>query len=487
MFDLESTLLYVFNDYNYLTDGVENPQIKINIKNPIFGKQKLQKCNYIFQCKNLTVLRQTINLIASQAMWNPNEAKRSEFIFIIEEGNLSNIFTLLWGNRIINFIVIFVNRGGTKILISNPLVPQNQCGKKFNTYKEQSCFDVTPITFQKTIINYNKCLVIFAKLIPKEFRTIKSKYHDTIHLIMDLVKTVLNASVIQVYTNEQSYGKDTAHGIGVYEHFYGYDADGSNIFFFDDFVWIGSEPPERALLKTFFSAFRTEVWIMIFVVLISIIIVWCFIEAYTKRGCFTHENCFEICSYGISLMFAVSISKIPNVISLKLLLTSYLIYILHIHTAYTSDIVNDLVVPKFEGLIKSVEELADSDIPIILNEQGDNYFEGNYKNFTLFNKIINKIVRVTEYSPKMYESYKRNDKFRSHFFSTEITGSFRSVFRCTRGHYFIPSINKVITLITESGLQRTVYDEKKPTNTSIRVINITYYEQEHTKWSNHWD
>ncbi|KAF5299458.1 hypothetical protein FQR65_LT01038 [Abscondita terminalis] len=503
MLDSKSTLIYVFNDYNYLTDDLENPQIKINARYPIHGKQEIQRCNYIFQGKTLGIVQDNINSIALGKMWNVKDAKRNKFIFIVENGNKFDIFTVLWKNWILDFVVIYVEKSGIKVLTSDPLTSINECGQQCHTYKEQSCFDVTPITFQQIITNYNKCLIIFASLDP--VYAVKNKYGKTVDLIAKLVETILNASVIQIHTNEQNYIKDTQFGIELYEDLYGFDSDGTDVFFYDDFVWISSEPDARELLTNFFCAFSLLVWIMIIIVLILVIVAWCIIE-YCQIGAFACTNWYEICFFGISLMFGVSISKIPKMTSLKILLASYLIYILHIHTAYTSDIIDNLVVPKFDDLINSIEELADSDVPVIIGHISTSYyFLEDYENFTLYNNIKKKLVLVKEYSPEYYKNYKKffivalrsmfflewgrqnlytkNDKFRSHFFSTEITGSYRSVFRTFRSHFIIPSVNKVINIFMESGMHQAVYYKKQHSNFSLRVVNITYHEGEHKKWS----
>ncbi|KAF5273595.1 hypothetical protein FQR65_LT04594 [Abscondita terminalis] len=474
MFRNEHTLNFLFNNHEDLFKEIDIPHIRINTNFEFRDLLRTYSYNYVIHAETYNSYLKILRSVVTTTLWKDSLTQRGKTLIITEETNIDILFQLIWKLRTIKTIVLQYEQNDTNnftlnVYRADPSAFENDCGRRPNLISVKNCDDVTSVEFPQVITNYNKCLVMFGLSNSDSLQTPNNKFYKVLLGIMDEV--------------------------------YGYATnDSSNIFFEDDFVWIGTEPKLQSPFKMLFVPFTNSVWMMILLVLICVVLIWFLIISIFSDSSLNYVNLCQSFSNAVSLMFAVSISTIPNFASLKLLIIFYLVYIIHMQTAYTSDIVNDLIAPKFENQILNLESLAESDVPIFVLESMHSFLTKNekYGSETYF-KLKKKFIVISSYGDihsysltnyftvstrSLYfidwSGHKQVTKnFRDHFYNNDIEGSYRCVFQTLVGHYFLESLNKVLTFFFESGLY--VKNDVVPsvTNTSIKVTNVTFYKTDH--------
>ncbi|KAF5307089.1 hypothetical protein FQR65_LT07148 [Abscondita terminalis] len=427
----------------------DHPYIVVNMSNQIQGKYEGYGTNYIVQGKTAD---------NKGTVFNYHERK-----------DLAELFSFMWTGMAINVVVLYygdVNKNQDIIVYtSNPITSENKCGDEVNIIQSQRCNSANLIiTFPKIIKNYNQCTIVYGTNGAAKINNTKS-YMNTVRSTLDEVKKMMNATIAVKYINENEHNRAKFQYRHYFSNFvfnYPSNDDKTDIFFYDDMLWFGTKAEKK--LNTFFIPFSLNTWILILVVfIIAIVILWQgqVLQNFTS---FKFQTFFLSFSQITSLSFAVSTPLILKLTGLKILILFYLIYIIHIQTAYTSDSINNLVVPYYDDPIRNVRELADSDVPIFISKiHRQLFFDKDVTNFNTFNKINRKLIQVESYDEIINNSYRKYfvlvrqsmyafrftteiHKVQNRFISNEITGSLKVSFFMLNGHYMLPSINRAKTI-----------------------------------------
>ncbi|KAF5273596.1 hypothetical protein FQR65_LT04595 [Abscondita terminalis] len=372
MFYDVNTLIFVSNEYEDLFEEIDIPQVRVNTNYVVQNEFQTHSYNYVFHEKNIHSFLKTLSYIMNTNLWSFSLSPRGKVFIMTENKNISHFFQIVWITRNIKTIVLQYEQNGTNSFIVNvykadPFAFENNCGRRAHLISAHNCDDVTSIEFEQVIPNYNGCSVMFGLSNDQILTSTTFKYSKVLLGIIQAVRDTLNATVNYKYIPEALMNNISASfDIFAYDIIYGLSTETSHIVFEDDYVWIGTEPKLRSPFKTMFAPFTNGVWMMILLVLVCVTFLWFIIISVLIDSSFSYTNLLLAFSRAASLMFAVSVSTIPNVASLKPLVICYLVYIIHMHTAYTSDIINDLVAPKFDDQILNLETLADTDIPIFV-------------------------------------------------------------------------------------------------------------------------
>ncbi|KAF5302092.1 hypothetical protein FQR65_LT08642 [Abscondita terminalis] len=507
IFDESSTVVNVFSDQNMISNINELSHIAVNVSNEIKGVYDKYASNYILQAETINMIKFSLdNIILNGHLSNWPQSKRGRFIIITEEQDISAIFNWMWGFFIIDLVVLKYDDVIQNFLMhtSSPFLRENDCGLEANKIQRQICSSDAVIIFPEIIKNYNKCFYIYGVYDAKDINQVTPLF-SSLKLTLEAIETILN---ITIHVVEINPGEHDHIKFGI-RHYFGsglFDLtldDMTTIFFYDDFLWFGTKAEKH--LNTFFTPFSIKTWILIVIVFVLILIIWWLSLILHKLNAHKLETFFESFSQITSLLFGVALPVIPKPICIKFIILPYLLYTIHIQTAYTSDMINNLVIPQYEHNINNIDDLAKSDFPIFIqNEKFDAYFTEDVDNFETYTRIKRKLIAIQNIDETKNYTFKKffffsenylhslrtnsnNRKITNTFVSNDVSGSFRMAFFMQRGNYLLPSLNRVITFLHEFGFYLKAYeygDYFINTSVTTQVVDYIFDISEIEIWSN---
>ncbi|KAF5302068.1 hypothetical protein FQR65_LT08618 [Abscondita terminalis] len=400
IFDERSTVVNSFIDRNMITNINEVSHIVVNISKEVKGVYDKYATSYILQAKTINMIRFSLdNILNGYLSNNWYQSKMGRFIIITEEKNISAVFEQMWAFLITDLVVLHHDDANEELIIymSNQFLKENECGRKANKIEAQKCSSNINITFPKIIKNYNTCSFLYGVFYDLNFINEMTPLMLSIKLTLAEIKNMLNITIYlkKLAPNEHNTIKKQFRRYFTSSLIHFNSDVMTNIFFYDDLLWFGTKAGKR--LNTFFVPFLIETWILIFVVFVLIVLIWRQGLVFQKLNINKIQALFNSFSQTSSLLFGVGLPVIPKPICIKFIILPYLFYIIHIQTAYTSDLTNNLVVPQYEHVINNVEDLAKSDVPIfILNKEHEAYFINDVENFDIYNKIRRKLIKIED-------------------------------------------------------------------------------------------
>ncbi|XP_031349345.1 uncharacterized protein LOC116175393 isoform X2 [Photinus pyralis] len=249
-------------------------------------------------------------------------------------------------------------------------------------------------------------------------------------------------------------------------------ADNSDGFWTESYVWMGQKPHVISPSVTYFLPFKGVLWIIVIVTLIAVTLTWWLILRKTESSRTVTAVYVDV----ISLVLGVSISNEPRRIALRILVIFYLVYVIHIQTGYTSNLINILVLPKNEDSINNIDQLEKSTMEIYV--QRTVYYQYFGDHLESFKGIRNRLIVLkdsgyTHYLSKLnhtnYFAISRRSQVQTPKQYPSVTASYlkgkapnffvddspgldhQYCFIMTKGNYFLPSLNRIISYLYESG------------------------------------
>ncbi|KAF5274167.1 hypothetical protein FQR65_LT17070 [Abscondita terminalis] len=250
----------------------------------------------------------------------------------------------------------------------------------------------------------------------------------------------------------------------------------SSVIAYDDFVWIVPTPRKLVPGEVLKIVFKQNVWCAILLSYWVTSIMWWLLLKVMHNNSSISSTLLII--YSITLFG--STEKSPTRFSLKLIFISYVIYSVHIQTAFTSNLINILTVPQFEKPITSLEELANTNLSIFITEKHYNrYFEEEGDADNLYSRIRKKLIICNAttfqklifdketYSKYSYLYQKEQVDSIQTFLNTKIygivdnsiTGSYKGIILTYYNSYFAETLFHLITVFVETGLQNYFYKQ----------------------------
>ncbi|KAF5279448.1 hypothetical protein FQA39_LY05558 [Lamprigera yunnana] len=148
-------------------------------------------------------------------------------------------------------------------------------------------------------------------------------------------------------------------------------------------AWTIPSLKELNSLEVFKLIFKWTTWIMIFLTFIVTSIVWWAVST----GTFASST---LNVYSVTLTGAIH--KVPECFSIRCLFLTYVIYAIHLQTGFSCNLVQLLTVPQY-SVIKSVEELANSNLPILISRNDvPIIFSGSLDGNKVLEKIRKNVV-----------------------------------------------------------------------------------------------
>ncbi|KAF5302071.1 hypothetical protein FQR65_LT08621 [Abscondita terminalis] len=499
----------IINEENMIEFTDEHPHVLVNISNKVRQVYDKHGNNFILQARTIYTLEKLIITFLNHNSFKFRENHRGRFIIVTQEKNISEVFLLMWELFASNSVVLhYDDTDKNKDLIiytSNPFSYPNSCGTKANDIHAEFCDSDVIVRFPKVIKNFGGCNFTFGSYNLEHALSYINPFTYSLHSTLNEIQLMLNLTIRHLFVTSDKHDQEknrNRHYFGSFQFQRVTNDDRTDIFFYDDWVWFGNQADQS--LNTFFTPFFMETWILIVVVFVFVVVIWWRGLVLEKFKDHQLHALFQSFSEISSLLFGVGISVLPKLISLKILILFYLIYIIHIQTAYTSDMINTLVVPKYEHVVSNLHDLVESGIPTMIHDHYyEHYFSSDLENFYVYNEIKRKSIIVQDYNEvKNYSNqklfillpkqlYKFNystelKKTTNKFISNDITGSMKVSFFMIRGNYLLSSINRVIAFLREFGFYEKAYADgcRLRNKTIVQIMDYNLQLSEVDDWSN---
>ncbi|KAK4887845.1 hypothetical protein RN001_004116 [Aquatica leii] len=431
--------------------------------------------HYILNIDSVNTLKKTINYLESTKIWTDKIYANGHFLILSLHKNISEMLEYLWDKAIFNVVILELSTADVAVFQGNPFSVLNKCGTKAVVIDSCSCKFLKSINFKRT--NFNGCPLQFLttdiyvnyevpslKLSLHLIKLISLKYNTTFY------KYVLNKNQIFPYDFFNRLAITIFIGINVLTEQY----DSSEKYYSHDLVWLVPLPRQMTSFNALLHIFQVGLWMAVISAIIITVFVWWLILSivYQKSRLNDLSNVFLNL---ICITIWGNISKIPKNNALKCITITYMIYSVHIQTAYTSGLIKALTIPLYEHGIQSVSDIAASNLSIYAHDLTILKLLLKDSNSTLISNINKQFLKLTD-NKKLWEiSSFRNcgglvtEQLVNHMESLSksvriirnnlIVQKVDEVFKIRSGHYFLQHINYFIRTIFESGINKKLRND----------------------------
>ncbi|KAF5279577.1 hypothetical protein FQR65_LT15374 [Abscondita terminalis] len=280
-----------------------------------------------------------------------------KLIIITSNEHVEDFFLKLWDEGVLHFVVLLYDFNGTlQLFTSDPQAIPNICGRYVNFINKQNCDSNIIIEFPEVLRKYSNCT--FTYVTYDQFNSDMQLGYAVSNFLMNQTCDYLNSNFI----SPRKFAKDNFR---VFSYFLRYldDAPTTPIFYTSKAVWVVPNPKRIPLIEVIKVMFDKTVWIVVLCSFFIIAIVWQIIVKYNNgKSDFTLLllRVWEATIYGcvnISLTFWET----------RFLIICYIVYCVHIQAVFNSKIIEILTTPQYERGIRTLEELCESDIRIVIN------------------------------------------------------------------------------------------------------------------------
>ncbi|KAF5278805.1 hypothetical protein FQR65_LT03492 [Abscondita terminalis] len=465
--------LKIDNDDHSFADETKHPYVIVDLKKNVTKFTNYMNYKPVF-IAHLTLenMHKLLAILYDSVLWNKSSTIKATYILITSSPIFTVLFKQYWSIGIVNVVIISYGRNQhdyyVRIFTSNPQAPENDCGRKVNLVEYQKCTPTIQIRFPKTIRKYNNCNITVSQTSLMNRFALKT---NSVGFMVDSIIDHLNAC--KVVNNLDIYNKFALLLSTLDDYKFAYQ---SSVIAYDDFVWIVPTPRKLVSGEVLKIVFKKNVWCAILLSYWVTSIMWWLLLKVTHNNSSISSTLLII--YSITLFG--STEKSPTRFSLKLIFISYVIYSVHIQTAFTSNLINILTVPQFEKPIISLEELASSNLSIFITEKRYNrYFEEEGDADNLYSRIRKKLIICNAttfqklifdketYSKYSYLYQKEQVDSIQTFLNTKIygivdnsiTGSYKGIILTYYNSYFAETLFHLITVFVETGLQNYFYKQ----------------------------
>ncbi|KAF5301300.1 hypothetical protein FQR65_LT08919 [Abscondita terminalis] len=486
VFDQDETLGFVKlpNEID-LIDNCKNPYFVVDLTKNIIQHNawKHFRSNFVIHLSSNTPRSYFIKMY-STSLWDSLNIYYVKYVIVTPLVNISSVFQEFWSMGFVNLVIINyckTNIGNctVRIITADPQAYENNCEKSFLSFHEQTCSSNNDITFPKISRKYTNCEVTSTNYLSPLL--IHSKRQSVYELLEDAVKH-LNAS----YEIVPEFLPTSRFSISQNNFDLDINMLRTSIVFRDDIVWVVPYPKRIPAVEILKLVFKTNVWISIAVAYILTSIVW---FAFAKYYSDDYSSFSSVLMTVWSLTLFGSTHQKHILLSLKFVFVTYVVYSVHIQTAFTSNLVDILTTPQFEKSITNLDELANSNLQIFVHNTSFflDFFSQDQIKYTTFNKIKKKLVFKEDILHFMYSTVHNYsfvftedvvhlveiyiNKTYVKFIDNTLVGTHKVMFVSWHGSYLLKSVELIYKRLEESGFQdfirRKLYYFKLKFNNAI--------------------
>ncbi|KAF5284642.1 hypothetical protein FQR65_LT13473 [Abscondita terminalis] len=354
IFDRDQTLTFVSDVGGgfVFPDAIENPYVMTN-----FSLAKVPKFAEIVS----NDLNQVMHYTPTMSLDFDSEfvPKRIKLLLITTiANNVTEVFKKFWINGYENVVMIaYGTNYEPTIFFSDPYATVNKCRQEVKDLVVGDCASKTKYRFKDDRLRkYPNCNL----LADISFFTFRNFLNGASIACSILIITTKYLNMSLEFSSEISSPVST------------FDIRQSDVqtydalswttvpYFRDDVIWIVPSPNQIAPMFVLKMVFKPTLWVVVFITFVCTAIVWWLLEKIYMKSSLSSVflNVYSITISG-------SINDIPFQRSLRTIFIIYVVYSIHIQTAFTSNLIQLLTVPQYEPHITTLEDLADSNLPII--------------------------------------------------------------------------------------------------------------------------
>ncbi|KAF5277931.1 hypothetical protein FQA39_LY06083 [Lamprigera yunnana] len=470
----ETTVVYVYRKVygDILPEKLEQPFVTIDIHKKIHRNSKYKIYNeiVILNLDSVSYLKRYLKVLEENGLWNMKSSFRRRYLIVLPSkkvSQLKDIFAYFFKLYIIDVIIMTYDLyGNIKMFTWDPYHPSNKCGTKFNMEKHSNC-SLFKLSMNNEIQQFNKCNFTFVtrSTFEKDRKSCRIAY--VAWYILDEVSKDINATLSQkggyydyVYVGELNVFLSPSKQC---------ESTKSCTHPFEKSVYYWTVPPRKIMnpLEVFKIVFKTHVWISILLTFVLTSVIWWLISWCTGKANFT-SALLKI--YSLTIFSAMH--KVPSILSLRFIFITYVMYAIHIQSIFTSNLVKILTNVHYEPAIETLEQLTESDLPILVVWHFKNIYDNKKRNDTLYMKIVNKtrVLGWYEFFAALYDksilenssifiksdylqelALNYNIKLRTISDDTLLADD-QAVMGTSIGSYLIQPIRKIVSVFSEAGL-----------------------------------
>ncbi|KAF5297960.1 hypothetical protein FQR65_LT09871 [Abscondita terminalis] len=440
------------------SDNKENPRILFDIRTQMKTPPSYitYNHNYVIRADSYEDLLHAFYALSISALWKNKLTREGKFLLVTFDENLKKKVTLFWEHGMIDLIVLVYKSDDTiDFFTADPQNPTNECGRVLNQVLSIGhCFGSTPIRLPKVLRKYTNCNVTYLTSITKRYSSIK--LFASIGFVLDLLVERLGVSLKTINVLNTNYSYDlfsifmqdpSSFDQNVY----------TSTFFSDSLVLIVPFPLRIPDMETMGMVFKNNVWILILISFVATSSIWLLITRVLKNNWAIAKSFLEV----FSITLFGSVNKVEVFRSTRCLFLAYVLYSIHIQTAFTSKLIGVLTLSQYEPTIKTLNELSKSNLKILVSTSIYNqYFEHETLNSSLYNKITEKFdVHSIEDFSKAITDLKTFRNSAALVTSNEVdilTAVFLIDFNTIEGSALVPNIERVVGGLPGSYIIKTI-------------------------------
>ncbi|KAF5298092.1 hypothetical protein FQR65_LT19622 [Abscondita terminalis] len=378
-----------------------------------------------------------------------------------ERDNVTDVFKKFWVNGYENVVIIaYGTNYEPTIFYSDPYATVNNCRREVNDLVIGDCTSKTKFRFKDNRLRkYSNCNLIANIPLLRHYLNVMNLASFILktaaeYLNMSLISSTGVSSPVSTFKvhqrNVQSVNKIGWITVSYYQ---------------DDAFWIVPSPKRISPMYVLKLVFKPILWAMIFIAFVCTALVWCSLEKLDPQS---GTSSVLLNLYSITILG--STNNVPFRSSLRAIFITYVVYSIHIQTAFTSNLIQLFTIPQYESYIRTLEDLADSRLPVgttndiynsIRDTQNINLYSTVYKrvkestgeeilNLLNYEDLNNECILLN--SDRIYYLEARLQKKFYHFKDNRLTGNFRYAFGGFEFSIVFQSFGDAVTLFLESGL-----------------------------------
>ncbi|KAF5286677.1 hypothetical protein FQA39_LY16160 [Lamprigera yunnana] len=389
--DDDTTIFAIYGNHTggkFLPHPIQNPLISINVHEKVYSVSYQTRKELLI----IDLLDVDLHIMWKLGFFNSADMLRRKFLWtwpLRVMGNFPNFVHYMWKNEIHDPIFLVYDydfeSNFTEVISVDKHHPLNRCVVIKNVSRF-SCDQIKKNRNKKFYRNYSKCRLTYR--LDSSFQHSKLELDYITEFVVREIIATLNLSLSLKHKLDQTTMHDhyllILHELKLCRHKV-------------------PSPKKMGSLEVFKLIYKWECWIFILLSFVVTCLVWWAISTCRWSIRFS-STVLDV--YSITLTGAIN--TIPKCFSLRCLFLTYVIYSIHIQIGFTSNLVTLLTVPQYSE-IKTAEELADSNIPIIISRSSANVIlnmthEGN----NIFKKIKDKIIVLSD---EERNKFLENDQF----------------------------------------------------------------------------
>ncbi|KAK5645256.1 hypothetical protein RI129_006556 [Pyrocoelia pectoralis] len=469
LFSYDDTLSLILDndiceDAIFEMNNTTRPYISLNL-DTVKGIKLQYEGKFIICPVDASSLARTVYRMQDEAKMYYRGLGNSKILVITNTTDVSFIFEMFWSYGINNVIILFYGQGIPKLSMCDRYSPENACGTIVKSIIYQNCEEQVTFSFTNLIHQMNKCPITF--MYAKNSIYVREKEFPTALYILYVIQELSNrrnATFQRIMYNHSlefmisvrnktnivmGWATNKCRGFTITEPVVEFDL-----------VWFVPKAEQISNLNVFVHVFSCSVWVAVVVTLICTWLTWFVIISW--NGKFTFEKLGLAFMNVWSLTICGSIAQFPRSFALRITLLSYLIYVIHIQCAFTSNMATILTTPRYGFQIRNLEQLAESGLPIyILKYLKMTQFNLSDTNHTLYTRLQKQLHVVSTFELidalagfNHYRNYAviatKIDVYQIH--DNSMTGVFTIRLALPADHYFVSTLNSLLSELVESGI-----------------------------------